>query len=513
MHNTIKNTICICLISALLLCAMPTFAYTPTQRFSFAPIAYEGEILDALPCSEGVFAVKNESFQSGFISAEGKLVIPFSFANAGSFQAGLAPAAVAGGKYGYIGRDGLFEIAPAFDSADNFSSGLARVEKDTKTFYIDRTGKAVTFASTDGFAPLGAFKDGVCWVGDADGLYHLLDASGAPVFDYGYTWADDFSEGVCWASPAGGDDFLDFEIQLIDAQGNILIPCGKYSSASAFKDGVCWAKRSSDDTLVLIDTQGEELFVAPRAEGIPTPYTNGLSVGLENNLFTVRNAEGVVIYSSLSYRAVSYGGFSEGNLLVQDRRDGKYYIMHDTAYEAVQAEEEVYTFDYAPAEEIDADFEIVLHIGSPLALVSGQLVYIDAENPNVKTFTQNGRTLVPMRFLSERLPGWSITWDYLSESALLKSDAVAAGFKDSVADLSYIRYNTEKRQYDTLTKTLDQPPVIADGRMFLPVRALSELMDVNVFYDARGLVVFSNTRDTLSYEEATELLTQLEQGK
>ena len=142
MHNTIKNTICICLISALLLCAMPTFAYTPTQRFSFAPIAYEGEIMDALPCSEGVFAVKNESFQSGFISAEGKLVIPFSFANAGSFQAGLAPAAVAGGKYGYIGRDGLFEIAPAFDSADNFSSGLARVEKDTKTFYIDRTGKA-----------------------------------------------------------------------------------------------------------------------------------------------------------------------------------------------------------------------------------------------------------------------------------------------------------------------------------------------------------------------------------
>ena len=56
---------------------------------------------------------------------------------------------------------------------------------------------------------------------------------------------------------------------------------------------------------------------------------------------------------------------------------------------------------------------------------------------------------------------------------------------------------------------MDQPPVNLYDRLFLPVRALCDMIGVNVFYDARGLVVVSNTRTSLSYDEASALLAQL----
>ncbi len=510
MFDKRKKWICICTAIALTFSyAICAFAYTPTQRFSFTPIAYEGEILDALPCSEGVFAVKNESFKSGFIGTDGQLKIPFDYSDTGAFGATLAPASVDGGKYGFITADGLFEIAPAFDSATAFTEGLALVEKDTRSFYIDKTGKEIYLKNRSACTPVTGFNGGVAWAIDADGFYRLIDTNGKYITETAYARASAFSNGVCWTTGADEGDSWSYALQLIDAQGNVLIPSGQYADAHTFSEGVCWAKRQSDNVLVLIDKNGTELFSVKDCEGFPTPYANGISVGLENGLFTVWNTEGTVIFSSLNYRAVSYGGFSEGCMLVQDVRDGKYYIMQDTAYTAPQTSAENYSFTYAAIEPKNTDFEIALQIDTPYALVNGKKVYIDAENPNVYSFTQNGRTLVPMRFLSENLPGWSITWDYLTESAILRSDMLSASFKTGIGELSYIRFNTAKKQYDTLNKTLDQPPVIENGRMFLPVRALSELMEVNVFYDERGLVVFSNTRETLTAEDATQLLSLL----
>lgn len=502
----------ICLFLALLFCmsAFSATASSPSQRFSFIPIDYEGEILDALPCSEGLFAAKNESFKSGFIGKDGSMKIDFSYTDALSFENGLAPVTLAGGTYGYISKDNLFEIAPAFDNAGQFHDGLALVEKNTKSFYIDQTGRALAFADKLEHQPVGAYACGVCWSAASDGGYRLLGTDGNFVNDTTYVWVSSFYEDVCWVSTNCGDDFLDFEMQLIDTKGSTLIAQGRYTSAGAFSDGVCWAKRSTDDTLVLIDKSGNELLIAPDTEGVPTPYANGISVGLENGLFTIRNLEGTVIFSSLNYRAVSYGGFSEGCMLVQDMRNGKYYIMQDGNYTASEQTKPTHSFAYATvADENNNSFEIALLIDAPSALVNGQKTYIDKDNFDVKTFTANDRTLVPMRFLSENLPGWSIAWDSLSASAILKSDCLYAAFRENIGDLSYLKFNAETKQYETCAKTLDQPPVLANGRMFLPVRALSEIMDVNVFYDARGLVVFSNTRDTLTEADASLLLKQL----
>ncbi len=509
----IFRKICILLLAlcCLLSVSVTTHAFEPdVNRFTFIPIEYDGKISDALPCSDGLFAIKNEAFKTGYLAADATLKIPFAFSDGGSFSAGLAPAMVANGKYGYINKYGLFEIAPAYDSANAFSDGLSLVEKDTQAFYIDATGKKVSFATQADYTPISSYHDGSVWVMDANGGYRLLRKDATFLNDVPYLWAGEFSEGVCWVSPESGDDFIDFSMQLIDANGNVLIEKGIYTSATVYKDGVCWAKRTADGKIVLIDKQGSVLFIAENAEAMPTPFANGVSVSMENGLFTLRNPEGIVLFSSLKYRAINYGGFSEGSLLVHNTTEDKYYIMRDNRYVPEEKFIAAHEFGYCETYGKGNRFEIVFRLGSPFAIVNGEKMYIDAANPNVKAFTQNDRTLIPMRFLSEHLPGWRITWDYITESAVLQSDTLSASFKDGVRLLSYIQFNPEKKQYDSLTKSLDQPPLILDGRMFLPVRALSELMEVNVFYDARGLVVFSNTIENLSEADATQLLATFE---
>ena len=46
-------------------------------------------------------------------------------------------------KWGYIDKSGKVVIEPQFDSADDFSEGLAKVKKDGKRGYIDKIGKVV----------------------------------------------------------------------------------------------------------------------------------------------------------------------------------------------------------------------------------------------------------------------------------------------------------------------------------------------------------------------------------
>lgn len=46
-----------------------------------------------------------------------------------------------GEDWGYITPDGSIKIPTMFDSADAFCNGLAKVKKDGRTFYIDRSGK------------------------------------------------------------------------------------------------------------------------------------------------------------------------------------------------------------------------------------------------------------------------------------------------------------------------------------------------------------------------------------
>jgi WG containing repeat len=77
--------------------------------------------------SEGLAAVRNQEHKWGYIDTRGQLVIPFMFQSASQFSDGLAQAEL-NQKFGYIDKSGNFVIRPQFAMAGAFSEGLQLYE-------------------------------------------------------------------------------------------------------------------------------------------------------------------------------------------------------------------------------------------------------------------------------------------------------------------------------------------------------------------------------------------------
>jgi len=112
---------------------------------------------------EGGLAVavigKNEKAKTGYIDKNGNFVIQPQFGVAGSFHEGLAainlfnPYEVGleilsgrkgfSGKWGFIDKTGKITIKAAFDYAEDFKGGRAKVTLDGSSYYIDRQGKKI----------------------------------------------------------------------------------------------------------------------------------------------------------------------------------------------------------------------------------------------------------------------------------------------------------------------------------------------------------------------------------
>ncbi len=94
------------------------------------------------------------------------------------------------GKRGYINRySGEVAIAPQYDRAWIFSSGVAAVAKDNKVFFIDHSGKPIndkTFAyqSRNSYVYHGDY----CIMNDGNDLQGLIDRSGNWKIEPEYEW-------------------------------------------------------------------------------------------------------------------------------------------------------------------------------------------------------------------------------------------------------------------------------------------------------------------------------------
>lgn len=126
----------------------------------------------------------------------------------------------------------------------------------------------------------------------------------------------------------------------------------------------------------------------------------------------------------------------------------------------------------------------ILQIGNYAVSREGNLNHIDPENKKVFPFTQNDRTLVPLRFIAESL-GLSVSWDEQTETVTLTKDEI---------NLTFVINK------DTYTKNgeefmLDSPPVLHESRTFVPLRAISEGFDMDVCWIESFSVVVISPKD------------------
>ncbi|MCX7747346.1 MAG: beta-propeller domain-containing protein [Clostridia bacterium] len=126
---------------------------------------------------------------------------------------------------------------------------------------------------------------------------------------------------------------------------------------------------------------------------------------------------------------------------------------------------------------------VVLYVGSSQAYVNDTETQVDPKNGEVKPIVKDGRTLVPVRFISEST-GWKVGWE-----AKASTVSISSGKKDVklVIGSKNMTVNGKKVNLEVAAEVINQ-------RAYIPLRQLVESLGKKVFYD-RGLIVVSDTEN------------------
>ncbi len=126
---------------------------------------------------------------------------------------------------------------------------------------------------------------------------------------------------------------------------------------------------------------------------------------------------------------------------------------------------------------IRCDFPVIvliLTIGKAEALVNNQKVLIDASNPQVVPVILDGRTLVPLRFLSE-IFGAQVHWNAEHKTIYMQCEAKEISI--------LLQVNNNEAVINDHVLVLDVPPMIIENRVFVPLRFLAESFGADVAVD------------------------------
>lgn len=125
---------------------------------------------------------------------------------------------------------------------------------------------------------------------------------------------------------------------------------------------------------------------------------------------------------------------------------------------------------------------IVLKVGTCDTIAYGAYSGVDQSNYKVIPYIDNGRTMVPVRFISEMF-GSKVDWNPDTKTVTIEQNGKTIEMIIG-----------EKRMHvDNKELVLDVAPQIKDGRTFLPLRALCETLNKNVFWED-GIIVISNSK-------------------
>lgn len=148
--------------------------------------------------------------------------------------------------------------------------------------------------------------------------------------------------------------------------------------------------------------------------------------------------------------------------------------------EEQQAENVLNTPSPTPVTELFGTGAALL-VDSPAAYANQTLTQVDTENDSVVPVIQNDRTLVPVRFLAESF-GASVGWDEATGTVTVDS-----GDKHVTLVLG-----ADHMDINGQSVALEVPAQTIHDRTMLPLRAVAEAIDKNVFWDDRGLILVTD---------------------
>lgn len=158
--------------------------------------------------------------KTGYINTSGQFVIPPKYDSAADFSDGLA-AVWTGDRVGYIDRTGKQIIAP-FQAyyAEAFHDGVAIVTlkdgaKGNKDYTMDKKGQKTAYP---GITNIGEYADGLLTF-EKKGLWGYMNLSGKVVIEPKYNWASTFYAGAAQVQMTEADHYAE---AFIDTKGTII---------------------------------------------------------------------------------------------------------------------------------------------------------------------------------------------------------------------------------------------------------------------------------------------------
>lgn len=289
-------------------------------------------------------------------------------------------------------------------------------------------------------------------------------------------------------------------------ENNLMINCSQPFRLDS--RGLGWM--ATNDSM---QTMYDRLEEVPYKEGIWAESYPELVNILDDNQEGSPN--GNVIKNNVQYQSAGYNidqvaqenGTVENNIEISNKKNFVDFANKDFT---LADDSEVFTklpdFEAIPFREIGVEEKtdvktvedvlyssVVLKLNTPNTYAFGITGMIDADNSAVVPFSQDGRTLVPVRFVAEAFGG-TVSWD-----ADTRTVGITSG--DTVVEL---QLDKPEMTVNGQSVALDVPAQISNERTVLPLRAVAEALGKNVFWDQRGLIVISN--EAILNAEETDLV-------
>ena len=129
--------------------------------------------------------------------------------------------------------------------------------------------------------------------------------------------------------------------------------------------------------------------------------------------------------------------------------------------------------NYSVNAATDTTRVIGMRINSPLTFLNGNAAAID--NQGTKPIILKSRTMLPLRFVSEKL-GAKVTWTDNKKPIVITLNGKKVSLTIGTKKMTVVKNGK------TTTKTLDAPATLHKGRTLVPIRAISEALDFKIHY-------------------------------
>lgn len=196
------------------------WGYISSQGKVVIPATFD----EALDFSDGAAPVRTGA-KFGLIDAKGTVLLSPAYRTIRPFSAARA-AFNAGNGWGFLDPSGKVAVAPRYDVVGDFNEGIAPVRTKSGWGFIDVHGKDVV---TSQFAEVGLFSEGRARVRKDALKWSYIDASGKSVIAGPYERATDFHDGLACAETASAAFF-------IDLAGKIAFELGESQSRGCRED-------------------------------------------------------------------------------------------------------------------------------------------------------------------------------------------------------------------------------------------------------------------------------------